>query len=39
MSEKRGYAGVDWASDSHHVRLLDEAGRDLGERICMAVTD
>lgn len=30
---KQWYAGVDWASDSHHVRLIDQDGRDLGERI------
>lgn len=30
---KQWYAGVDWASDSHQVRLLDQDGRDLGERI------
>lgn len=30
---KQWYAGVDWASESHHVRLLDEQGRDVGERI------
>ena len=30
---KRWYAGVDWASESHHVRLLDEDGSDIGERI------
>ena len=29
----RWYAGVDWASESHHVRLIDEEGRDIGERI------
>jgi transposase len=31
--QKRWYAGVDWASESHHVRLIDEAGRDIGEKI------
>src|SRR5882724_11513427 len=30
---KRWYAGVDWASESHHVRLIDGEGRDVGERI------
>jgi transposase len=29
----RWYAGVDWASESHHVRLTDGEGRDVGERI------
>jgi len=29
---KQWYAGVDWASDSHVVRLIDEQGRDLGEK-------
>lgn len=31
--EQRWYAGVDWASGSHHVRLTDGAGRDVGERV------
>lgn len=26
------YAGIDWASRSHRVRLLDAGGADLGER-------
>jgi transposase len=30
---KSWYAGVDWASQSHHVRLIDRDGRHLGERI------
>ncbi len=30
---KRWYAGVDWASESHHVRLIDEQGHDVGEKI------
>lgn len=30
---KQWYAGVDWASDSHVVRLIDEQGRDLGEKV------
>ena len=30
---KRWYGGVDWASESHHVRLIDDQGRDVGERI------
>lgn len=31
--ERRWYAGVDWATQSHHVRLMDGDGRDLGERV------
>jgi transposase len=31
--KKRWYAGVDWASESHHVRLIDQDGRDIGEKI------
>ncbi len=31
--QKRWYGGVDWASESHHVRLIDEQGRDVGEKI------
>jgi transposase len=30
--QKRWYAGVDWASESHCVWLTDQAGRRLGER-------
>ncbi len=30
---KSWYAGVDWASKNHHVRLIDHNGRTLGERI------
>ena len=33
MSEQRWYAGVDWASESHHVFLTDGAGRKTGEKI------
>jgi len=33
MSEQRWYAGVDWASESHHVFLTDGAGRKIGEKI------
>jgi transposase len=34
MSEtKRWYAGVDWASESHHVRLIDQDGRDISEKV------
>ena len=30
---KRWYAGVDWASESHHVVLTDGDGRTIGERV------
>lgn len=30
--QQRWYAGVDWASGSHHVWLADQDGRRLGER-------
>lgn len=33
MSEQRWYAGVDWASESHHVFLTDGQGRKIGEKI------
>jgi transposase len=33
MTEKRWYAGVDWASESHHVFLTDGEGRTIGEKI------
>ncbi len=33
MTEQRWYAGVDWASESHHVFLTDGEGRKIGERI------
>ena len=33
MSEQRWRAGVDWASESHHVFLTDGAGRKAGEKI------
>jgi transposase len=33
MSEQRWCAGVDWASESHHVFLTDGAGRKRGEKI------
>lgn len=32
-NERRWYAGVDWASESHHVFLTDDAGTKLGEKI------
>ena len=31
--ERRWYAGVDWASQSHHVFLTDRDGRKLGEKV------
>ena len=31
--ERRWYAGVDWASESHHVFLTDDNGRRIGEKI------
>ena len=31
--ERRWYAGVDWASESHLVVLMDDAGSKLGEKI------
>ena len=33
MSEQQWYAGVDWASQSHHVVLTDGCGRKIGEKI------
>jgi transposase len=33
MTDKRWYAGVDWASESHHVFLTDGDGRKIGEKI------
>jgi len=33
MTEKRWYAGVDWASESHHVVLTDGEGCIIGEKI------
>ena len=33
MAEQRWYAGVDWASESHHVFLTDGAGCKTGEKI------
>lgn len=32
-NERRWYVGVDWASESHHVFLTDDAGAKLGEKI------
>jgi hypothetical protein len=33
MAEQRWYAGVDWASESHHVFLTDSEGRKIGENV------
>ncbi|MGA7324896.1 MAG: IS110 family transposase [Rhodomicrobium sp.] len=33
MTEQRWYAGVDWASESHHVFLTNADGRKIGEKI------
>jgi hypothetical protein len=30
--ERRWFVGVDWASQTHHARVLDARGRTLGER-------
>jgi transposase len=31
--QRQWYAGVDWASESHHVFLTDRDGRKIGERL------
>lgn len=31
--ERRWFAGVDWASETHHVFLTDERGGKLGEKV------
>lgn len=31
--QQRWYAGIDWASESHHVWLTDDQGRRIGEKI------
>src|SRR5271157_290483 len=33
MTEQQWYAGVNWASESHHVFLTDGTGRKIGEKI------
>lgn len=33
LDQEQWYAGVDWASESHHVFLTDGDGKKLGERI------
>ena len=30
--ERNWFVGVDWASETHHVRVSDARGRKLGER-------
>ena len=32
MTEKQWFAGVDWASENHHVYLMDGNGKRVGER-------
>jgi transposase len=32
-NQKQWYAGVDWASESHHVVLADDDGRIIGEKV------
>jgi transposase len=32
-NQERWYAGVDWASESHHLFLTDGDGRRIGERV------
>lgn len=32
-NQERWYAGVDWASESHHLFLTDGDGRKIGERV------
>ena len=31
--QRQWYAGVDWASESHHVLLTDSDGRSIGKRV------
>jgi hypothetical protein len=31
--QRQWYAGVDWASESHHVFLTDGDGRKIGEKV------
>ena len=33
VEQRQWYAGVDWASESHHVFLTDGEGRKISERI------
>ena len=32
MTEKQWFVGVDWGSENHRVRLIDNDGKRLGER-------
>ncbi|WP_299439828.1 hypothetical protein [uncultured Rhodospira sp.] len=32
-NDRQWYAGVDWASQSHHVVLTDDAGTRIGEKV------
>jgi len=32
MTEKQWFVGVDWGSENHRVRLIDNGGKRLGER-------
>jgi transposase len=32
-TQQRWYAGVDWASQNHHVRIMDSDGRTMAEKI------
>jgi len=31
--DRRWFVGIDWASETHHVRISDGRGRKAGERI------
>jgi len=31
--QKQYIAGIDWASEDHHIRVIDDKGNDLGERV------
>ena len=33
VDERQWYAGIDWASESHHALLTDGDGRKIGERV------
>lgn len=33
IDQHQWYAGVDWASESHHVFLTDNSGKKIGERV------
>ena len=33
MNRQQWYAGIDWATESHHVFLTDGSGRKIGEKI------